>query len=56
MYMVRLTTKVQFSLKKAKKLEFFGRPGEFGNPGKKFSRMDRLIESVILSYHMPLYL
>ena len=57
MYMVRLTKKVQFSLKNAQKLEFSGNPGEVGNPGKNFcSGMDRLIECVILSYHTPLYL
>ena len=38
MYMVRLTKKVQFSLKNAQKLEFSGSLGEVGNPGKKISR------------------
>ena len=57
MYMVRLTKKVQFSLKNAQKLEFSGNTDEVGNPGKKFcSGMDRLIEGIILSYHTPLYL
>ena len=57
MYMVRLTKKVEFSLKNAQKLEFSGNPDEVGNPEKKFcSGMDRLIEWIILSYHTPLYL
>ena len=36
MYMVRLTKKVEFSLKNAQKLEFSGNPDEVGNPEKKF--------------------
>ena len=57
MYMVRLTKKVEFSLKNAQKLEFSGNPDEVGNPEKNFcSGMDRLIRWIILSYHTPLYL
>ena len=48
MYMVRLTKKVEFSLKNAQKLEFSGNPDEVGNPEKKFySGMDSVVQTVI---------